>query len=116
MAAAAFGAVMFLFTTRELLRRKITLPRYSFWLLIWIALILIGTVPQFYPTLLLVTLALGMYTPIHFVTTFSVLILFAVVYFLEKQITELNEKANKIVQHIALLNADKDTSNPKEQE
>ena len=116
MAATAFGVAMLLLTTRELLRKRIRLLQYSFWLVLWLALILMGTVPQFYSTLLFATQALGMYTPIHFVTTFSVLMLFAAVYFLEKRIAELNEKMNRIAQHIALLNADKEIPSTKKQE
>jgi hypothetical protein len=116
MAATVFGAAMLLLTTRELLRKRMRLLQYSFWLVLWLALILIGTAPQFYSTLLFATQALGMYTPIHFVTTFSVLILFAATYLIEKRIGELNEKINRIIQHIALLNADKETSGPKKKD
>jgi len=104
MAATGFGIIMLLFTTRELIRRRIGLLQYSLWMALWIALILVGTVPQFYYALILVTQALGMLTPIHFVTTFSILALFAATYVLGKRIAELNEKVNKITQHIALMN------------
>jgi hypothetical protein len=105
MVAASLGAFMLLLTTREFIRRRIGTLSYSLWAGLWIALILIGAVPQFYYALVLVTQALGMLTPIHFVTTFSVLALFAATYVLEKQIAQLNEKLNKITQHIALMNS-----------
>jgi len=104
VAASAFGIVMLLYTTRELLSRRMRLLDYSFWAFIWGILILIGTVPQFYSALLLLTQAVGMYTPIHFVTTFSILVLFALVYYLRKRIAELDDKLSVVVQHVALQN------------
>jgi hypothetical protein len=100
--ATLFGLAMLLLTTRELARRKIGLLQYSLWMILWIALVLVGTFPQFYSALLFATEALGMYTPIHFVTTFSILALFAVAYYLGKRITELDDKLSTVVQHIAL--------------
>ena len=100
--ATLFGLGMLLLTTRELARRKIGLLQYSLWMILWIALVLVGTFPQFYSALLLATQALGMYSPIHFVTTFSILTLFAVAYYLGKRITELDDKLSTVVQHIAL--------------
>jgi len=112
IAAGAFGAAMLVFTTYELLRRRMSLLGYFFWAILWSALILVGIVPQFYSTLLLATQALGMYTPLHFVTTFSILILFAVVYYLGKRIAELDDRLSTIVQHIALQNANITAVNP----
>ena len=106
IASALLGATMFLYTTRELIRRKISLPQYCIWALVWLTLIFIGLVPQFYFAVLRVTQVLGMLTPIHFVTTFSILLLFVVTYFLGRRIAELSEKVNTITQHIALQNAD----------
>jgi len=111
MAATGFGIIMLLFTTRELIRRRIGLLQYSLWMAVWVALILVGTVPQFYYTLTLVTQMLGMLTPIHFVTTFSILALFAATYILRKQIAELSEKVNKITQYIALMNTNNKKKN-----
>jgi len=113
--ATTFGAVMLLLTIRELIRRKKGLLQYSFWIALWIALILMGTVPQFYYTLLFVTQALGMYTPIHFVTTFSVLVLFGAAYYLGKRIAELDDKLSAVVQHIALQTANTRTVGPKKE-
>jgi len=112
IAAGAFGAAMLVFTTYELLRRKMSLLGYFFWAILWSALILVGVVPQFYSALLLATQALGMYTPLHFVTTFSILILFAVVYYLGKRIAELDDRLTTIVHHIALQNANITDVNP----
>ena len=116
IAATAFGAAMLLYTTRELVRRKIGLLQYSFWISVWAALVLIGAVPPFRIAILVMTEALGMYTPIHFVTTFSILGLFAVTYVLGKRIGELNEKVNTITQHIALQNIDEKIAEPRQQE
>jgi len=113
--AAVFGAAMLLLTTLELRRRRIGPLQYIFWTVLWLALILIGTVPQFYSALLLATEVLGMYTPIHFVTTFSVLILFALVYLLGKRIADLDEKISMIVQHVALRDAKSEAENPKKE-
>jgi len=115
IAAVIFGATMLLFTTLELRRRRISLIQYIFWMVLWLALILIGTVPQFYSALLFATGALGMYTPIHSVTTFSVLILFTLVYLLGKRIADLDEKISLIVQHVALQNAKGEAKNPKKE-
>ncbi len=110
IAANVFGAIMFLYTTRELIKRKIGLLHYCFWTIVWLALILIGIAPPFYYAILRVTQALGMYTPIHFVTTFSILALFLATYFLGKRVTELHEKINTITQHLALQKADETIS------
>jgi hypothetical protein len=115
IAAATFGALMLLLTTRELLRRRIGFAQYCFWTTLWFAMILLGTVPQFYSALLVLTETLGMLTPIHFVTTFSILILFAAVYLLEKRVGELDKKLSKVVQHIALQEAGDRISSQKEQ-
>jgi len=105
IAATVFGLAMLFLTTWEFMRRKIGFLQYSFWMALWIAVTFVGAVPQFYSALLFTTQALGMYTPIHFVTTFSVLILFAVTYLLGKRVAELTEKVNTIAQHIALQNS-----------
>jgi len=115
IAAAIFGATMLILTTLELRRRRIRPLQYLFWMALWLALILVGTVPQFYSALLFATEALGMYTPIHFVTTFSILILFTLVYLLGKRIADLDEKISLIVQHVALRDATTETKNPKKE-
>lgn len=108
-AGAVLGVVMALLTTRELLRRKITPPQYFAWMFIWVTIILTAAVPQFYSALLVVTQGLGMYTPIHFVTTFSVLALFVIAYYLGKRISELDDKLSTIVQNIALQTSDSES-------
>ena len=113
--ATTFGIVMLLLTARELIRRKKSVLQYSFWIALWIVLILVGTVPQFYFTLLFVTQELGMYTPIHFVTTFSVMVLFGVAYYLGKRIAELDDKLSAVVQHIALQTANTKPLDPKKE-
>lgn len=110
MAATVFGVAMILLTTRELIRRKMDLLTYSFWAFLWLALILIGIVPSFYSALLLATQTLGMSTPIHFVTTFSILGSFAVVYYLTKRIADLDDKLSTLVQHITVQAANTQTN------
>ena len=104
MAAALFGVAMLLLTTRELLRRRMRLTPYLFWAAMWVGLILVVTVPQAYSTILFITQVLGMYTPIHVVTTFSILALFVLVYHLGKRTAELDEKLSVIIQNMALQN------------
>lgn len=116
VASAVFGAGMALFTTRELLQKKIRLVQYVLWMSLWLGLILVGTVPQFYLALSLITSTLGMYTPIHFVTTFSILILFTVVYLLAKRVSELNEKIGLLVQKIAVQSINSKADRLKEKE
>jgi hypothetical protein len=116
VAATVFGIIMLLLTTRELMRRRMSLLQYTSWLALWLGLILLGTVPQFYTTLLHITQALGMLTPIHFVTTFSILILFAATYILGKRIAELNEKVSRITQHLALQSHSSTISKSKQKE
>jgi hypothetical protein len=43
-----------------------------------------------------------MAAPIQFVTTFSIIILFAIVYQIFRTVGDINRKITKIVQHIAL--------------
>ena len=103
--AMILGLVMAVYTIREYRRGRLGLVAFLTWTVIWLGLIATGIFPQMYLT---VTSMLGMATPIQFVTTFSIIALFAIVYQLYRLIGEINRKITQIVQHVALRQSEKD--------
>ena len=102
--AMLLGLVMAVYTTREYRRGRLGLVAFLTWSIIWLGLVATGIFPRIYLT---VTSVLGMATPIQFVTTFSVIALFAIVYQFYRLIGEINRKITKIVQHAALRQSGK---------
>jgi len=103
--AAILGAILMAITIREYLREKISTPSFLAWAAIWAAISLTGLFPSFYHW---VVAALGMATPIHFVTTFSIILLFAMVYHLNRKLEEMNSKLNSMAKELALRDLDRD--------
>jgi len=99
------GLAMAVYTFRGYRRGSIGLPTFLVWTAIWVGLMLTGVYPQMY---LIVTSTLGMATPIQFVTTFSIIVLFGIVYQLYRIVGEVNRKITRIVQHLALQSSEKD--------
>jgi len=97
--AMLIASLMILVTLWEYLRKKVSLRTFTGWSVIWSTIFFTGLYPEFYRG---VAAAMGMSTPIHFVTTFSILALFAIVYQLYRRVVEMNRKLVKNVQHIAL--------------
>jgi len=97
--AMLIASSMMLITLREFLHKKLSLLTFIEWTIVWLILFLTGPYPEFYKG---AVATLGMATPIHFVTTFSVIVLFVMTYRLYLRITEMDKKTVKIVQHIAL--------------
>jgi hypothetical protein len=104
LVAIILGIILLFYTLREYVRRKIGLRSLLAWTIVWVGLILTGAYPRAYFTL---TSMLGMGTPIQFVTTFSIIVLYTIVYQLYKAIIETNRKITIIVQHLALEGTDK---------
>ncbi len=92
---------MLLLTTREFVRRRTEAGTFLVWSILWGALILTGIFPEPYA---LVVAWLGMSTPIHFVTSFGVVVLLAITYQLYRRISEINTKLTRSIQDLALLN------------
>ncbi|MBS7626011.1 DUF2304 domain-containing protein [Candidatus Bathyarchaeota archaeon] len=99
LVAIILGVILLSYTLREYVRGKIGLRSLLAWTIVWVGLILTGAYPQAYFAL---TSMLGMGAPIQFVTTFSIIILYTIVYHLYKAIIETNRKITIIVQHLAL--------------
>ncbi|MGQ9542729.1 MAG: DUF2304 family protein [Candidatus Bathyarchaeia archaeon] len=97
--AIILGVTMSAYTFKEYRRGKIRFQSLLAWMTVWVGLILAGAYPQIYFT---ATYLLGMGTPIQFVTTFSIIVLFTIVYQLYKAVMETNRKIAIIVQHLAL--------------
>lgn len=93
------GLIMATYTFKEFYRKRIGTNPFIIWTIIWIALISTGIYPQMYLEL---ASGLGMGAPIQFVTTFSIIILFAIVYQIFRTVGDINRKIAKIVQHVAL--------------
>ena len=103
--AALLGAIMMAISLREYLRGKLSTASFLAWMAIWAAILLTALFPRLYYSLVV---ALGMATPIHFVTTFSIILLFAIVYQLNKKLEEVNSKLNSMAREIALMGIDRD--------
>jgi len=99
IAATLIALLMMLFTLREFLRKGFDLLTFMEWIIVWLSLFFTGSYPEFYKG---VAAALGMATPIHLVTTFSIIALFAIIYQLHQRIVEMDKKLVKIVQHMTL--------------
>lgn len=99
---------MLLLTLREFTRRRVDTGSFLFWSIVWIALILTGLFPEPYA---LIVAWLGMSTPIHFVTSFGIVILLGITYQLYRRINEINTKLTRTIQELALLSARQ--NNPK---
>jgi hypothetical protein len=97
--AAILGAFMMALSIRGFLRNDISASSFLAWMAIWAGLSLTGLFPGFYSWLVA---ALGMATPIHFVTTFSIILLFAIAYQLNRKLDEVNSKLNSMAKEIAL--------------
>ncbi len=95
------GAFMLLLTTREFVRRRTEAGTFLVWSILWGGLILTGIFPEPYA---LVVAWLGMSTPIHFVTSFGIVVLLAITYQLYRRISEINFKLTRSIQDLALLN------------
>lgn len=96
------GLIMAAYTFKEFYRKRIGTIPFIIWIIIWIGLISTGVYPQMYLGL---ASSLGMATPIQFVTTFSIIILFAIVYQTFRAVGDINRRITKIVQHVALEEA-----------
>ena len=105
LVAVLVGIAMAAYTFRGYRRGNIGLSTFLAWTAIWVALVVTGVYPQVY---LIVTSALGMATPIQFVTSFSIIILFGILYQLYRIVGEVNRKITRIVQQLALQSSDKD--------
>jgi hypothetical protein len=103
--AALLGAIMMAISIREYLRGKLSTTSFLAWMAIWAAILITALFPRLYYSLVA---ALGMATPIHFVTTFSIILLFAIVYQLNKRLEEVNSKLNSMAREIALMGVDRD--------
>lgn len=102
--AMLIALLMMLTTLREFLRKKIGFFIFMGWMIIWLILSFTCLYPEFYKG---AAAMLGMATPIHFVTTFSIIALFAIVYQLYQRIVEIDREIVKIVQRIALKTNEK---------
>ncbi len=102
--ASLLGVILLLITARELFRKRMDTGTFVMWSILWIALILTGVFPEPYT---LIVAWLGMSTPIHFVTSFGIVILLAISYQLYRRVNELNSKLTRTVQELALLGANR---------
>ncbi len=100
--ASLLGLLLLVMTAREFLRKRSDLPIFLFWSTLWVTLIMTGLYPE--PYVLVVTW-LGMSTPIHFVTSFGIVILLAITYQLYRRTSEINTKLIKSIQELALLSS-----------
>ncbi|MCW3974636.1 MAG: DUF2304 domain-containing protein [Candidatus Bathyarchaeota archaeon] len=97
--AAALAAFFFFFTIRQYIKGKIRIHIFVFWEILWIILFLTGIFPSIYMS---IVKYLGMATPIHFVTTFSIIFLFIFIFMIYQKINELEKKIVEIVQYLAI--------------
>ena len=96
---AALAAIFLFFTIRQYIKGKIRIRTFIFWEILWIILFLTGIFPSIYVS---IVKSLGMATPIHFVTTFSIIFLFIFIFMIYQKINELEKKIVEIVQYLAI--------------
>ncbi len=97
--AATLAAIFFIFTIRQYFRGKVRIHALIFWEILWAILFLTGVFPTIYIS---IVAYLGMASPIHFVTTFSIIFLFIFTFIIYQKINELEKKIVEIVQHLAI--------------
>ena len=97
--AGTLAAIFFFFTMRQYVKGKIRIRALIFWEILWTILFLTGIFPTIYIS---IVAYLGMASPIHFVTTFSIIFLFIFTFIIYQKINELEKKIIDIVQHLAI--------------
>jgi hypothetical protein len=105
-----FSVLMIFFTIWERRRGRLTRGGVIIWLLIWLLIAVSIAYPPLY-TLVTVLLQVGL--PVHLVTIVAIFILFLLVHRLYVKISELDRNLTKVVQRIALHDADEKKEKPK---
>jgi len=101
---SAVAIILFVISFIQYARGRIKIEALLFWEVLWIVLFLTGVFPGMYES---TVTYLGMATPIHFVTTFSIIFLFIFTFLIYQKISDLNKKVVEIVQN---LDISEDTS------
>jgi len=99
LVASIIGVLLLALTVRELYRRRMRVASFLLWSILWVGLIVTGVFPQIY---WVAVTHLGMALPIHFITTFSIIILFAISYQLYRTLNEVDKKLTKVVKQLAI--------------
>ncbi len=96
---ALVAIILFILTFRQCARGKIRIGALLFWEALWIILFITAIFPAMYKS---TVTYLGMASPIHFVTTFSIIFLFIFTFLIYQKISDLNKKVVEIVQYLAI--------------
>lgn len=105
-----FGILMILFTVWERRRGRLSKGGTIVWILIWFLIVVSAMYPPIYE---FVTVFLQVGLPVHLVTIVAIFILFLLVHRLYVKISELDRNLTRVVQRIALQNADEEKEKPK---
>ncbi len=90
---------MLILTLHEYRKRKLSLPSVFFWSALWIGLIFTGLFPESYVQ---VTSELGMNTPIQFVTSFSVVVIFVILFQTYTRLGSIERKVARLAQELTV--------------
>ncbi len=88
----------------RLKKREISPVEFSFWSLVWIALIVMSTLPKYMDELFLY---LGISSAVNFIIYLSIAILFYLVFRIFVTIDKQNQELTKLVREIAIQNSKK---------
>ncbi len=97
--ATVLGLVMLAVTLHEYRKRKLGLLSLSFWSALWLGLVVTGLFPDSYVS---ITTQLGMNTPIQFVTSFSIVVIFVIVFETYAKLSSLDRKVAKLAQTLTI--------------
>jgi hypothetical protein len=104
------GVLLVLLTVYECKRGKVSRVGLIFWTTLWVVISISAAYPPLYDSIVMF-LQVGL--PVHFVTICAIVILFLFVHRLYVKISELDRKLTKVVQQIALHDADEKKERPK---
>lgn len=90
---------MLLLTTHELVRKKLSLPLYALWAALWLAVIATGIFPDLYAP---ITAQVGLQTPVQFVTSFSVLAIFMLLFRIYARLGLMERRLTRLAQVVTI--------------
>ncbi len=101
--AAVLAISFILFTFRQYHRGKIGIRALLLWEALWGILFITGIFPGIYKSL---AAYLGMATPLHFITTFSIIVLFLFTFLIYQKVSDLDKKILGIAQYLAISDSE----------
>ena len=93
------GLILILLTLYQYSRRRLSRMSFFGWTVLWVGMVLTGFFPQYYFP---IAHAIGMDTPTQFVSAFSIIILFILVFQVYAALVRIDKRLTKLAQNSAL--------------